>query len=93
MFWITFREGVVKYIVLHVKCSTYDPKSTRLLNLNFSKPITGTLAYEQIYSLTSVAESFASWSAPRENDLALTLIDPLFPYPKPALSFNSLVFY
>lgn len=44
-------------------------------------------------SLASVPESFASWSAPRENDLALTLYDPLFPYPKPALSFNSLAFH
>lgn len=48
MFWITFGQGMVKYIVPHVKRSTSDAKSTRLLNLSYSKPITGTLAYEQI---------------------------------------------
>lgn len=38
MFWVAFGEGVIRYVVLHVKCSTFDPKSTCLSNLNFSKP-------------------------------------------------------
>lgn len=50
MFWIMFREAMVKYIVLHIKCSTLDPKSTCLLNLIFTEPFTGTLTYEQIWS-------------------------------------------